>query len=128
LPILNLIQSITKYLKEINMKKNLIIAILFGLMTATSASAVTSIDASTTIGGGSFTPSSKVGIRIISTATSYAATSAHVSGTYQYGTVGGAGVTGDPSKIVKKAIPAQSGTVGAPENPASALALTGTWD
>ncbi|MEI6827263.1 MAG: hypothetical protein WCK54_16845 [Desulfuromonadales bacterium] len=110
------------------MKKNLIFATLLGLLSASTAFAVTTIEGSTTIGGGTFTPSSKVGIKIISTATSYAATSAHVSGTYQYGTVGGSGVTGDPSKILKKAIPTQSGTIGAPEDPASATGLTGTWE
>lgn len=105
------------------MKKQLIFAFMLALGTAASAFAA-DITTSTTIGNGSFTPSNKVGIKIISAATSYAATSAHVSGTFEYGTVGGAGVTGDPSKILKKAYTATSGaTVGTPTAPASASAL-----
>lgn len=105
------------------MKKSTIIFSLVLSLSATAALAA-DITTSTTIGGGSFTPSSKVGIKILSTATSYAATSAHVSGTFEYGTVGGAGVTGDPSKILKKAYtnPANA-TVGTPTAPASATAL-----
>jgi hypothetical protein len=105
------------------MKKQLILAFMLTLCSAAAAFAA-DITTSTTIGNGSFTPSNKVGIKIVSAATSYAATSAHVSGTFEYGTVGGAGVTGDPSKILKKAYtPASGATVGAPTAPASATAL-----
>ena len=106
------------------MKNHLFCAIAAVLATVTCAFATTDITTSTTIGGGTFTPSNKVGIKIISTTTSYAGTSAHLSGTFEYGTVGGAGVTGDPSKILKKAWAAASGaTIGVPTAPASATAL-----
>ncbi|MFZ4859277.1 MAG: hypothetical protein ACOYL3_23105 [Desulfuromonadaceae bacterium] len=105
------------------MKRNIILAALLGLVSASTVFAAT-ITTSTTIGGGSFTPSAKVGINVVSLSGSYAATSAHVSGTFEYGTVGGTGVTGDPAKILKKAYTAASGaTVGAPTAPASAVAL-----
>lgn len=104
------------------MKKYILLALVSVLSTSTFAFAG-DITGSTTIGSGTFTPSAKVGIKLISAPGSYAATSAHVNGTFEYGTVGGTGVTGDPSKILKKTIPAQSGTVGVPTAPASATAL-----
>ncbi|OGT98678.1 MAG: hypothetical protein A2X80_01510 [Geobacteraceae bacterium GWB2_52_12] len=108
------------------MKKRLLLSILATLVAASGAFAG-DITGSTVIGNGSFTPSNKVGIAIISSATSYAATSAHLSGTFEYGTVGGAGVTGDPSKILKKAYTSDStavtANIGQPTDPASATAL-----
>jgi hypothetical protein len=110
------------------MKKNILLSIAVVLAAATGAfGAAADITGSTSIGNGTFSPSNKVGIRIISTATSYAATSAHLSGNVQYGTVGGSGVTGDPSKIVKQSYAADSTAttagIGQPIAPATALAL-----
>lgn len=117
------------------MKKQILKAfLLLGIIgSASSALAVTSIEGTVTIGAGNtFTPSAKVGIRIISAALSYAAQSCHINGTKQYGTVGGTGTTQDVSKIYSQDIPNQSSVttgVGQPSDPATALALnaTGTW-
>lgn len=102
--------------------------ILAVVASSTVAMATTTITGATTIGSASnsFTPSSKVGISIISTANSYAAAACHVNGTFEYGTVGGSGTTQDTSKIFSKAIPAQTGTIGAPTAQTSATELTGT--
>lgn len=103
--------------------------VLAGIGCASTAMATVTITGSVTIGGGSFTPSNKVGLSATASATSYAAGSCHVSGTYEYGTVGGSGITGsfsDTSKIYQKTIPAQTGTVGAPTSQSSATALQGS--
>jgi hypothetical protein len=107
------------------MKKVLILSLVLSLYAAVAFAA--DITSSTVIGNGAFTPSSKVGIKLISLPSSYAATSAHVNGTFQYGTVGGSGVVGDPSKIVKKTLPTQTGTVGAPDAPESATSIGTGW-
>jgi len=99
------------------------------LASATVAMATTSITGATTIGSASnsFTPSAKVGISISASSTSYAAAACHLSGTFEYGTVGGAGTTQDVSKIYSKAIPSQTSyTVGTPTSQTSSTALTGT--
>jgi hypothetical protein len=97
------------------MKKILIFSLALCLY-ATGALATDSIVTSTTIGGGLFTPSKGVGVSITSSATGYAATSAHLSGTFEYGTGGGTAFTGDASKILQADIPSQSGkTVGTPD-------------
>jgi len=98
-------------------------AALCGLFASSSFAA--SITGSTTIGNGTYAPSAKVGISLVSASTSYGATSCHLSGTLEYGTGGGAGFTGDPTKILSKAIPTQTGTVGTPDDP-TATALPGT--
>lgn len=99
-------------------------------MCASTAFAQGSINASTVIGGGSFTPSAKVGISISSGDTSYAAASCHLNGTYEYGTVGGSGLTGtfnDASKVYQEAIPSgQTGSVGTPTAQSSATQLQGS--
>lgn len=118
------------------MKKQIFKAVLViaVLGFAASASATTSITGITTIGSGAntFTPSAKVGISITSVPTSYVAGSCHVNGTFEYATLGGTGLTGtftDTSKIYKKAIPAQTGTVGAPTPQTSATELQGSgWE
>jgi len=103
---------------------------------SSTAFATVAITQTTTIGGASntFTPSAKVGISAASIATSYVATSCHVNGTFQYGTLGGTGLTAntysDPSKIYQSDIPSQSGkTIGEPTAvDAAALALPSvTW-
>jgi hypothetical protein len=106
------------------MKKTIFSSVLMlvVLASASAAMASTSITGSTTLGNAtnSFTPSAKVGIFISSIATSYAATSCHLNGTYQYGTVGGTGTAADPSKIYTKAIPSQSAyTIGTPSDTSS---------
>lgn len=94
---------------------------------ASTAFAV-SITSSTTIGGGTYSPSAKVGINVISAPTSYAATSAHLNGSVQYGTGGGTGYVNDPSKILSKAIPSQAGlTVGTPSAPTDATTIGSGW-
>lgn len=118
------------------MKKQVLRAflVLTVLGFAASASATTSITGATTIGSAAntFTPSAKVGISISSSATSYAAAACHVNGTFEYGTIGGTNLSGsftDTSKIYKKDIPTQSGTVGAPTAQTSATSLSGTgWE
>ena len=106
------------------------IMVLAGIGCASTAMATTTITSSVTIGGGSFTPSSKVGISATASLTSYAAGSCHVSGTNEYGTVGGSGITGsfsDTSKIYYKAIPSQgTATVGTPTSQTSATTLQGS--
>jgi len=116
------------------MKKQILISFLVLAIagSASSAMATTSISGEVTIGAGNtFTPSAKVGIKIISAVGSYAPTSCHMNGTKEYGTVGGTGTTQDPSKIYSQAIPSQTGatSVGVPDDPASAIALSGTsWE
>lgn len=107
------------------------IVVLAGIGCATTAMAATSINTTTVIGAGTFTPSAKVGISAQSTATSYAATACHLSGTFEYGTVGGSATAKDASKIYHKDIPAQAAdaTVGAPTAVTSATDLPGTgWE
>jgi len=98
---------------------------------ASTSFAAPNITGSTTIGGGTYAPSAKVGVSIKSNATAYAATSAHLSGTYQYGTVGGVVVApDDPTKIKQATIPSQTGlTVGTPTDVATAgvLPASVTW-
>jgi len=110
------------------MKKILIFAIALCLY-ATGAFATSSIVSSTTIGGGLFTPSKGVGVSITSIITGYAATSAHLSGTFQYGTGGGTTFTGDASKILQADIPSQASyTVGTPTPTSVSTALpSATW-
>jgi hypothetical protein len=101
--------------------------------SASTAMAVTSIVGQVTIGAGNtFTPSAKVGIRIISGPLSYAAQSCHINGTKEYGTTGGTGSAKDVSKIYSKNIPDQASNttgVGIPGDPADATDLaSGTWD
>ena len=109
------------------MKKTIFCSVLMlvVLASASGAMAVTTIIGATTLGNASnsFTPSTKVGISVLSTLTAYAATSCHVNGSYEYGTVGGTGTTQDPSKIYQATIPAQTGSVGVPDAPTSATAL-----
>lgn len=103
--------------------------VVFMLVSASAAMATVTINGATTIGSASnsFTPSAKVGISITSTANSYAAGACHVSGTFEYGTVGGTGTTEDVSKIYSKAIPAQgTNTTCAPTSQTSATALQGS--
>jgi hypothetical protein len=108
------------------MKKTIMIALAVSLYAAGAFAA--DITTSTTIGGGTFAPSTKVGISIKSAATGYAATSAHLSGKYEYGTGGGSTFTGDSAKIVKKTIPTQASTntVGVPTAVTADTALPGT--
>lgn len=102
------------------------------LAFSTSAYAET-IDTTTQIGGGSYTPSAKVGISIMSAATAYSATACHVNGKNQYGTSGGTGITGtyaDTSKIYRATIPTQQtdAVVCAPTAVTAATALpTASW-
>lgn len=117
------------------MKRKIIILLAFALLSASSVFAQTNIIGGTSlaVGTGVFTPSSKVGILVTSSASSYAAASTHLNATFEYGTVGGTGVTGDPSKILKKvhATSAAETTAGygIPTAPASATALgTGFTD
>jgi len=116
------------------MIKNIFRSILLLSIVASSsvAMATTSIEGATTIGSASnsFTPSAKVGISITSLPTSYTATSAHLNGTFQYGTVGGSGTTQDASKIFSAPIPTQSGSIGAPTTTDSATTLPSgvTWN
>jgi hypothetical protein len=119
------------------MKKQIFKAILVLAIvgSASAAMAVTSFDGVVTIGSGTFSPSAKVMIKIISQTTSYAATSAHLNGLRAYGTVGGANVTGsynDPSKIYSKAYATTAGSgIATQDAPASATSFTSDtsgWD
>jgi len=102
--------------------------------SASAAMAAQTISQTVTIGTGTFSPSAKVVIMIASSATSYAATSAHLNGLKEYGTVGGANIVGtfsDPSKVYSRAYattPATS-TIATPASPTSASELGGTgWE
>ena len=107
----------------------ILVAILAMVGFTSSAFATDTIIDSTVIGGGAFTPSTKVGFSVTSQSTSYAAASAHVNGTFQYGTGGGSAFTDDPSKIYKSDIPTQTGTVGAPTSQTDATQLVGSgWE
>ncbi|MGD0584756.1 MAG: hypothetical protein ABSA86_03130 [Oryzomonas sp.] len=120
------------------MKKTIFSSVLMlvVLVSASAAMAATSITGQTTLGNAtnSFTPSTKVGMYVAATQTTYAATSCHVNGTYEYGTVGGSGTVQDPSKIYQGTIKAgQSGNWGVPDQPTDATQLPatpsagGTW-
>lgn len=102
------------------MKKTVIkiSAILATLAFAANAFAAVTISGSTIIGGGAFSPSKLVTIKAQSSGGAYAATSQHSQGTKQFGTVGGTGVTGDPTKIV-----ISNAVSSGPTSPSSATAL-----
>ena len=117
------------------MKKTIFSSVLMLVILASASAAMATTlisgQVSLSASGNSFTPSSKVGISLTSLTNSYAATSCHVSGTYEYGTLGGTGLTGaasDPSKIYQTTIPTQSATatVGAPDATTSATSLPGS--
>jgi hypothetical protein len=115
------------------MKKQILKAFLVLAIVASASTAMAgaTIVGTVTIGAGNtFTPSTKVGINIMSTSTSYAAAGAHLNGTKEYGTVGGSGLAAgqDPSKIYSKDIPSQvaTATVGAPTTQTDATQLVGT--
>lgn len=104
--------------------------------SAATAMATQTINGTVTIGGGNtFSPSAKVVISITSAPTAYTATSAHLNGTKQYGTVGGANITGtytDPSKIYVADYTTTAGSaVATPTTTTSATSLAdatgGTW-
>ena len=116
------------------MKKTIFrsVLMLVVLVSASAAMAATTITGPTTINGStnSFQPSQKVGLAVSSAATSYAVTSCHLSGSYEYGTVGGANTVASASAIYRKTIPTQSGTVGTPDAPTTTTDLPsgyGTW-
>lgn len=112
------------------MKKTNVILSAVALCGAFASTALAgSITSSTTIGGGTYAPSTKVGVLLVSLPASYGATSCHLNGTIEYGTVGGTGVTGDPTKIMSK--PYTSATtsgIGIPEAPTALALPAGTWN
>jgi hypothetical protein len=117
------------------MKKQIFKALLVLAVvgSASAAMAAQTISGIVTIGSGTFSPSAKVVIMIASNATAYAATSAHLNGLKEYGTVGGAnqvGAAGDPSKIYSKDYTTPSGkTEAQPSTPTSPTDLGWTtWD
>lgn len=118
-------------MKKQVLKAFLVVAIV---ASASTAMAITSFTGSAvTIGNGTFSPSAKVLINIMSIPTSYAATSAHLNGLKQYATVGGANLTGtftDPSKIYSKVYATTPGSaVATPDTGLTATSLTGTgWE
>jgi hypothetical protein len=121
-----------KLMRKAIFKAFLVLAII-GL--SAPAWATSTISAPTTLGSAAntFSPSAKVGISVTSISTSYAAGSCHLNGTFEYGIVGGTGLTGsytDVSKMYKETIPDQSGkTVGTPTSQSSATALQGgSWE
>jgi len=118
------------------MKKQIFKALLVLAVvgSASAAMAAQTISGTVTIGSGTFSPSAKVVIMIASNATAYAATSAHLNGLKEYGTVGGANQTGtasDPSKVYSrdyKTTPDTS-TIATPGSPTSPTDLGWTtWD
>lgn len=80
------------------------------------------ITGETAIGSGSFTPSTQVGLMVVSEPLSYTVTSAHLFGTEQYGSGGGGFIRGG-MVIYHAAIPPQTGTVGVPTSPTVATDL-----
>lgn len=114
------------------MKKALIVIIAIAFSMATSVAFAADITSATTLGLTPFSPSAKVGVSATSANLSYCAASCHVSGSFQYGTCGGSGITGtytDTAKIYKGTIPTQSATatVCAPTAQGSATTLAGTY-
>lgn len=114
------------------MKKTQVILSVVALCGAFASTALAgSITSSTTIGGGTYAPSTKVGVILVSAPASYGATSAHLNGTLQYATVGGAVAAGsDPTKIVSKAYTTAPGTntAGIPDTPTATALPSGTWN
>ena len=112
------------------MKK--LIVLVACLAFSTSAFAATSItDAQTTsIGGSPFTPSTKVTLSVLASTIAYSVSSCHLSGTREYGTVGGSVDLGeDASTIGYKAIPDQSGnTVCVPTAPTDEAVAPFTYE
>ena len=97
------------------MKKQIykVMLILAIVGCSSMAHATKSINGTVTIGGATntFTPSAKVGMSVTATVAAYTATSCHLNGSFQYGTVGGTGTTQDASKIYKAPFPSQSSTL-----------------
>lgn len=112
------------------MKKQVLKAflVLAVVASASSAMATQTINATVTIGAGNtFSPSSKVVISLASIATSYTASSAHLNGTKEYGTVGGSGLTGtnaDPSKVYSRDYTTSAGSNVATPTAQNAAAIT----
>ena len=99
------------------MKTKIITLLALALFAAGSVHAAEIVGGtSTTIGGGSFGPSTKVHILLVSTAASYGAVSQHESGTKAYGSGGGTGFGKDVGKIY---------TADCAANPCGASAPTG---
>ena len=118
------------------MKKQILKAFLVLAVVGASTSAMaagTLITGIITIGAGNtFSPSTKVGISLISVPTSYSSASCHLNGTKQYATIGGSNLSGsytDASKIYTADIPSQSSTntTGVPTSQTDATAITGSW-
>lgn len=112
------------------MNKKIITLLALALFAASSSAYAGTIvgGTSTTIGGGNFTPSTKVHMNVVSNGASYGAISQHESGTIMYGSGGGTGFTKDASKIFTQACSANPcGTGNAPAPTATDLS-SGTWN
>jgi|GEM_PF-3134146 len=114
------------------MKKAFIVIMVIAFSLVSSMAFAASITQATTLGLIPYSPSAKVGVSAASANLSYCAASCHVSGSFQYGTCGGSGITGtynDTAKIYKGTIPTQdaNATVCAPTSQTSATSLSGTF-
>ena len=67
--------------------KTKIIVLIACLGFASSAFAVTTLTSATVIGGGTFSPSAKVTIKVLADAQAYSAAAQHVNGKKQFATV-----------------------------------------
>ena len=96
------------------------VAVLAFMAFAGNAFAASTIaSGGTVIGGSTFTPSSNVTILAVSTSTAYAATSKHLNGTKEYGTL-----SSSPTILSKDATP---GTA-SPTAPTSETALASGYN
>jgi len=108
------------------MMKKALLMVLTMAFVSTSAFALTiKSDATTSIGGATFAPSTNVTIEAAATKIAYTATSCHLSGSKEYATAGGTvGTSVDASKINAQDIPNQgTNTACNPTDPGTAGTL-----
>ncbi|MDD5286003.1 MAG: hypothetical protein PHD54_09095 [Desulfuromonadaceae bacterium] len=111
------------------MKMKIVTLLAFALFAAGSVYAAEIVGGtSTTIGGGSYTPSTKVHISVVSLPASYGATSQHESGTTLYGSGGGTGFAKDVGKIFTQACATNPCGTSAPPAPTATDLSSGTWN
>ncbi|MFN3739514.1 MAG: hypothetical protein ACK4TF_02425 [Thermodesulfovibrionales bacterium] len=110
-------------------KISLILIVSLSILFVASFAFSASITAKTTIGSTGFTPSNKVTVEVMSNATQFGATSAHLNGNAQYGTCGGSGLAAacDPAKIYKTVYTHPGGNYANPTDPSSNGSHVANW-
>lgn len=113
-----------------NMYKIVVLSLIFVFLLSMPLLAVTTITGSTTIGGSPFSPSAKVTVNVTtdSAGTQYGASSAHVNGSFEYGTCGGRNLDTacDPSKVYKNPY-SKSDDPATPTTPTSNGSFVSGW-